>query len=391
MTRRVKRLALWLAPAAVLVIALVASTSGGCSGVIPRRLDPVAAFDRVETRLLILGDAGAPMQPKDPVLEAAREEAARHAEQTVVLFLGDNVYPRGLVEEKDPFRKEMERRLDAQIDVSRKSGARAIFTPGNHDWNAWSRGGWEAIRRQGEYIQEKGEGLAELLPDEGCPGPVVRDLGGRLRLVLLDTQWWLHQFEKPRHPDSQCGADSETEVLDALEDAIAEADGRFVVVAAHHPLASGGAHGGYFGWRDHIFPLRARKSWLWVPLPGLGSIYPLARRRGVSDQDMGGPLNRKMREAFEGVFSRHPPFMYAAGHDHNLQVMAGQDVRYLLVSGAGYYGHLSRTVWTRNTLFAQAASGYMTLEVDPDGRPRLGVVTVDATGKAREAWSAHLE
>jgi hypothetical protein len=220
---------------------------------------------------------------------------------------------------------------------------------------------------------------------------VVRDVGPRLRLVLLDTQWWLHAFSKPKHPDSPCPADSETEVLEQLEQAIATADNRYVVVAAHHPLATGGLHGGYFGWRDHVFPLRARKSWLWIPLPGLGSIYPMARRGGVSDQDMSGKLNRRMREALEGVFSRRAPLIYAAGHDHNLQVMSGKDVRYILVSGAGYYGHVSRTAWTRNTLFAREASGWMTLEVGPHGLPRLGVTVVDAAGKTSEAYSAHLE
>jgi calcineurin-like phosphoesterase family protein len=371
------------------VVAMVAATSGGCA--IPRALNPVATFKQVETRLVIVGDAGAPAAPVDPVLDAVRKEAERDAENTVVLFLGDNVYPRGLVPEKDPSRKEMERCLDAQLEVSLKSDARSIFTPGNHDWDAWGPGGWAAIRRQGDYIEHKGEGLAELLPDEGCPGPVVRDIGSRLRLLLIDTQWWLHVYEKPKHPTSACATDSETEVLDALEEAIATAGDRFVVVAGHHPLATGGIHGGYFGWRDHVFPLRARKSWLWIPLPGVGSIYPLARRGGVSDQDVSGPLNRKMREALEGVFSRHAPLVYAAGHDHNLQVLSGNDAKYLLVSGAGYYGHVSRTAWTRNTLFAQEASGYLTIDIAAQGPPRLGVTTVDQRGRTHEAYSAHLE
>ena len=391
MSKRFKKVLLWLAPSAAVVVVMIASTHGACSAVIPSAFDPVAAFQQVETRVLILGDAGAPAAPNDPVLEAARREAERDPEHTVVLFLGDNLYPRGLVRKNDPARAEMERRLDAQIAVTRESGAQAIFVPGNHDWDAWGPDGWNAVKRSGEYIREKGEGHAEQLPAEGCPGPVVRDVGPRLRLVLIDTQWWLHPYEKPKDPSSSCSADSETEVLDALGQSIATAADRFVLVAAHHPLATGGLHGGYFGWRDHIFPLRARKSWLWIPLPGLGSIYPMARRGGVSDQDMAGKLNRRMREALEGVFSRHAPLVFAAGHDHNLQVLSGQDVKFVLVSGAGYYGHVSRTAWTRSTMFAREASGYMVLEVGPEGPPRLGVTTVDAAGKTHEAYSARLE
>ena len=391
MSKRSKKLLLWLAPSALVVLALIASTSGACSGAIPRTFDPVAVFEKTEARLLILGDAGAPAHPHDPVLEAARREAEKDPENTVVVFLGDNLYPRGLVPKNDPARGEMERRLDAQLAVATESEAHAIFAPGNHDWDAWGPDGWNAVKRQGAYIAEKGKGRAELLPADGCPGPAVRDIGPRLRLVLLDTQWWLHPYDKPKDPDSSCPDDSETEVLEALEQSIATADGRFVVVAAHHPLATGGLHGGYFGWRDHIFPLRARRSWLWVPLPGLGSLYPMARRGGVSDQDMSGKLNRRMREALEGVFSRQAPLVYAAGHDHNLQVLSGQDVKVLLVSGAGYYGHVSRTVWTRNTLFAREASGYMLMEIAPEGPPRLGVMTVGPDWKAHEAYSTRLE
>lgn len=390
-TRRAKqRIALVVLPLTAAVVALALSTSGGCAHVMPHKFNPVAAFARVETRVIIIGDAGAPAVPKDPVLEAARKEAARDPERTTLLFLGDNVYPRGLVVEGDPYRAEMERRLDAQVAVARDSGAHAVFVPGNHDWDAWGPGGWSAIKRQGAFIAAKGAGRAEMEPGQGCPGPAVRDIGDRLRVILLDTQWWLHAYDRPRQ-GSSCPADTDTEVLDALSAAIATASGRFVMVAAHHPLATGGPHGGYFGWRDHIFPLRQSRSWLWIPLPGVGSIYPWARRSGVSDQDVGGVRNRKMREAFEGVFSKTPPLLYAAGHDHNLQVIAGKDAKYLLVSGAGYYGHLSRAVWTKETLFAREASGYMTLEIEAEGPPRLGVTVVDAAGKAQEAWSAALQ
>jgi hypothetical protein len=164
-----------------------------------------------------------------------------------------------------------------------------------------------------------------------------------------------------------------------------------VVVVAHHPLATGGLHGGYFGWTDHLFPLRAKKSWLWIPLPGIGSLYPAARRRGVSDQDMGGAGNRRMREGLEEVFSRQKPMVYAAGHDHNLQVIKGRNVKVAVVSGAGYFGHLSRAAWTKDTLFAREASGFVRVDVGKGGDARLSVVTVDAASRAAEVFALELE
>jgi hypothetical protein len=378
----------------VLLLVAASSASASCGATrfsVPERpaTQPIAEAQDVALRLFLIGDAGVPLE-KDPVLASLAREVDADAARSVVVYLGDNVYPRGLPPEGSLARKEAERRLDAQIDAAREQGTTAFFVPGNHDWDKQSAGGWDAIRRQGEYIEAKGGGSVTMEPKDGCPGPVVRDFESTLRLVLLDTQWWLHAGPKPRDPESSCPADSEKEVLDQVTLALQQAEGRPVVVAAHHPLATGGSHGGYFSWQDHLFPLRARKSWLWIPLPGIGSLYPAARRGGASAQDIAGTANRRMREALSGAFEKSPPLVYAAGHEHNLQVFKGGSAKYLLVSGAGAYGHVTQTAWTSDTLFAAAASGYMRLDFEKGGRARLAVITVAADGKATEAAALDL-
>lgn len=340
--------------------------------------EPPPPLADVEASVFLIGDAGVPAS-SDPVLSELTKQAARAPERSLIAFLGDNIYPRGLPAPGARGRGEAERRLRVQIDAARASGAASVFVPGNHDW-ADRASGWEGIRRQGAFVAEHGGGAVVMEPRDGCPGPVVRDLGERLRLVVLDTEWWLYRGTKPLHPTSACPADSEAEVLEALANALRSAGDRRVVVAAHHPLASGGTHGGNFTWSDHLFPLRARHPWLWIPLPGVGSGYPLARQRGASNQDMSGSLNRRMRAALGGVFAKHPPLVYAAGHEHNLQVLKGPDTPYLLVSGAGAYGHLTRAHDTRATLFARTASGFMRIDVDRSGEARLAVVVVPGRG-----------
>ncbi len=343
----------------------------------------------VDTRLFLIGDAGVPLT-KDPVLASLSKEVTADPTHSVVVFLGDNIYPRGLPDPQAEGRKEAERRIDAQMSAVRAEGATAVFVPGNHDWNRMSPGGWEAILREGEYVREKGGPAMTLEPEDGCPGPVVRDVNQTLRLVLLDTEWWLQPPPKPG-PSSNCPSRTPAAVVDALSIALRTAGNRRVVVAGHHPLATGGEHGGHFSWEDHIFPLRAEKSWLWIPLPGIGSAYPLSRMYGASAQDMSGTLNRKMREALSGVMQKQTPLVYAAGHDHSLQVIDGKNVaRYMLVSGAGAFGHVTPTAWTRQTLYAGALSGYMRIDFEKSGRARLGVVTLDADRKQKEAAAFEL-
>jgi hypothetical protein len=163
-----------------------------------------------------------------------------------------------------------------------------------------------------------------------------------------------------------------------------------VVVVAHHPLASGGAHGGHFGWRDHVFPLRNIKSWLWIPLPLIGSVYPIARAEGISSQDIPSRAYGRMRAALDSAFAGSPPLIYAAGHEHTLQVIAGTSTRYVLVSGTGTFGHFDRVTALDSTRFARSASGFMRVEVLRDGRARLGVIIVDRAGNAAEEFGLWL-
>jgi hypothetical protein len=217
------------------------------------------------------------------------------------------------------------------------------------------------------------------------------DIGRRLRLVFLDTQWWLHHGPKPTDPGSQCPADSEPEVVDSLRGALRGAAGRLVVVAAHHPLASGGEHGGHFGWEDHLFPLRSLAPWLWLPLPWLGSLYPAARREGISNQDIPSRAYQHLIAAFRRAFTDARPSLYAAGHEHNLQVIGAGPAGLELVSGGGIYGHSGRAVRIRGTRFARRASGFARLDVPVAGRARLAILEVDRAGRVREVFSSWVE
>jgi hypothetical protein len=376
--------------AATLIWGLIGAA--GCAGAPPPRVAPVPALPpgEVETRLYLIGDAGAPAPKGEPVLRALRQELESSASRRVVLFLGDNIYPKGLPAPQADGRKEAERRLIDQINAVAGTGATGFFVLGNHDWAKYGDQGWDAARRQEAFVDSAGRGFLRLEPGGGCPGPKPVDLG-RLRLLLVDTQWWLHAGPKPRDPSSSCPSDSEAEVVDALKVGLANAAGRITVVAGHHPLVSGGVHGGHFDWKDHLFPLRNLEPWLWLPLPLIGSLYPAVRQMGVSRQDMSSGTYQRFIQAFRAAFEDHPPSLYAAGHEHGLQVIAGRVVPLELVSGAGIYGHSGRAARIRGSLLARKASGYARLDVPRQGRARLAVVEVDQDGRGREIFSSWVE
>ena len=362
-----------------------------CAGKAPPIPPPAPPAEPAETELtlFLIGDGGKPRPGGDPVLVALKAQIAGVSGRAITVFLGDNVYDFGLPPEGAPDRKEMERRLRDQMEAAMGS-KRAVFVPGNHDWNRGREGGWEAIRREEEFIRDHGDGGRIVLsPEGGCPGPRMLELGIELTLIAIDTHWWLHDREKPG-PET-CEPGTEEAVAQKLRESLSSKKGRHAVVVAHHPLLSSGSHGGYFNWQDHLFPLTRAWKGLWLPLPGIGSLYPLARTLGATSQDLSGDENRRMRGALEEAFRGNPPLVFAAGHEHTLEVLRGDAAPNLLVSGTGYYGHTSPTKWRPETRYQKAASGFMRLDFLKSGEVRLGVLLVDEAGRVEESFASTLQ
>ncbi len=328
----------------------------------------------------LIGDAGSATPETPNIIHLRREvaEASKHA-PVVVAFLGDNIYEHGLHPPGHPSHEHDVGYLEAQIDVARGTSAKGAFVPGNHDWGYGDARGAENIRRQAAYLDavaEDGTADVELMPPAVCPGPDTLSVGGSVLLVMLETDLWLRSDE----PGPDCVNRSTDEALSALAGVLRdndEGDGRHVMILGHHPLVTYGQHGGYFGVSDQFFPGLNLWKYLYIPLPFL---YPIARNSGISSQDLSSSKNRQMREAFAEVLVEAPtrPLVWAAGHDHSLQVFEGGEynVGYHLVSGAG--SRLTAVGWD-TALYAagqpQRELGYMRVEFFEDGRVLLSVIT----------------
>jgi hypothetical protein len=377
----------------------VAVAATACTSALqPATLEPapVPPKDSIELTLFLIGDAGSSAYDGEPVLLelAVQSDSFRPVPQFVV-FLGDNVYPRGVPPLGHPGRDDAEKKIAAQVLAIRKGSAQGLLVPGNHDWDRQGRDGWNSIRRQDTLVRKFGGEDVRLAPSGGCPGPDVVDIGAHVRLIALDSEWWVHNDVKPYGETSPCPTRTYDEVVDSLAGALRDKGGRHAIVLTHHPLRSGGIHGGTFTLMDHIFPLRNFKRWLWVPLPFIGSIYPFARQMGISNQDVWGRKYRQMRLAFERAFAEHPPLVVASGHDHDLQVIRGGTPRitnagYQLVSGSGILGHASVVRDIEGSLFEREAAGFMRLDITRDGRVRLSVTTVVPEGERPEGESAEV-
>ncbi|MYC78104.1 hypothetical protein F4X10_20265 [Candidatus Poribacteria bacterium] len=334
-------------------------------------------------RLLLLGDGGEPTSD-EPVLKTLTEWGEKDASSTSIVFLGDNMYPEGMTERK---KHEASARLTPQLAVAKSTGAHGLFIPGNHDWASGGAEGYSALRAQEEFINNALVGESNFLPSGGSPGPVALELPKTdpvLRLIVLDTQWWLHQHEKPKKAPEQ-----------VIEELVALLDTQLpVIVIGHHPLETYGEHGGAYDWKAHLFPFRSWKKWLWIPVPIVGSVYPCGRWYfSRSDQDLNGARNKNMVAELNRAFAmrKMPPqgpplFVYVAGHEHSLQVLKGGVTDYLLVSGAAASRKVTEVMSGDSTLFAHQHTGFMAIDFLNDGKVLLQVVEPGGKGVLFHRW-----
>lgn len=334
--------------AAAFLLAWTSACAGGMSAA-------PASQAEIDAEVFLVGDAGA-MDAAATLAALTRtvNDATVSKDRIRVLFLGDNIYPRGMPDSSDlVLRRETEQILDLQLAVLENAGVRGHFVPGNHDWSQTISGGLPLVLRQQRYIADHSDGLATLLPGNGCPGPAVIEVGQTVRILLLDTEVWLRR--ESFGPPTNCPATTRDAVVNSLHTVLARND-RYALVAAHHPIESGGPHGGF------------------VPRGASQSDEPVS-------EDLSSAPYTALKHDLATAFSGAAPLVYAAGHEHTLQVLNGASGATLLVSGSAH--EVTSVRQLANAPYARALQGFMRLTFFADASVHLTVYEVTSNGRTR--------
>lgn len=288
----------------------------------------VQAQDSVLQRVLFIGDAGEINLHQKEVLTAAADHIL--PSKTRVIFLGDNIYPRGMSLPGQGNRTETEQIIEAQYTPMITKGAPVYFIPGNHDWDRMGKQGLAKVQAQAAFINDQNNPLLQVVPSGGCPGPVEIPVNDRLVIIAFDSEWWLFRHNKE---NDSCNCTTKEEFIEALSYLANKNQHKTILLAAHHPFQSYGVHGGYFQFKDHLFPLTNLNKNLYIPLPVIGSLYPFLRTALPNPEDQMHPDYREMIAAVDSVFARNLNVIHVAGHEHGLQLIQNRQTQ--IVSGAG--------------------------------------------------------
>ncbi|MEO6705081.1 MAG: metallophosphoesterase, partial [Ginsengibacter sp.] len=343
-----------------------------------------AQSDSIAARIILIGDAGKLNFGRQPVVDAARNLVPLN-KNTTVLFLGDNDYKTGLPEDFLPQYEAAKAVLDSQVYIAKGTEAKVIFIPGNHDWTDGSNNGLENVKRQEAYINQLGNKNVFFFPSDGCVGPVQYDINDDIALIMFDSQWFIQKGEKPG-VESDCSIKSEDEFYDELDHMLSKNKKKLIILACHHTLKSYGIHGGYFTLKQHIFPLTDLNPKLWIPIPVIGSIYPIARGIFGTPEDLHYPAYQNMIDHVGKIVKSYTNIIFVAGHEHNLQLIKDSS-SYYVVSGAG--SKSTRVSNNKKVLYQTQSLGFAALEISKKKNVHIDFYTVNAD-TVKHAFSQNL-
>jgi hypothetical protein len=331
----------------------------------------LTAQDSLRSRIIFIGDAGEMDKEQKQVLEDA---AARIVPgKTLVMYLGDNIYPAGMGLPGSPEEEETKKIMRSQYMPMRANNAPVYFIPGNHDWDRMNEQGLAKIKAQGNFLKEQKDSLLKMVPANGCPDPYEIRVNDRLVIIAFDSEWWVFTKNKD-NPDGGCSCKTEEQVLAQMKTLYEKNKDKIIFLASHHPFTSYGVHGGHYTWKDHLFPLTALNYYYLLPLPVIGSLYPFLRTTFFKNpEDLNHPLYKKMVKKIDNVFSGYNNMIHVSGHEHGLQfIKAPKHIQ--VVSGAGVkHTEVKKGKYSQ---FAISTQGYVVADQLKDNSIRFSYYTL---------------
>ncbi|WP_289055292.1 metallophosphoesterase [Carboxylicivirga marina] len=317
--------------------------------------------------LFVVGDAGQldnEARNQNYVLTALERQLKDTNSPVDLVFLGDNIYPQGLPSKNHDTRTQSESILNAQLKLAEFINGNTYFIAGNHDWKRGKKGGLKRVKRQEKFVEEFGDSIlnkkVKFYPGDGCGEPKVIKVDKDLVYVFVDSQWWLQNWDVEKKMNRGCDIRTRGDFLVRMEEVFMSYKNDEVVVFMHHPLKSNGTHGGYFAAKHHIFPLHELNSKLWIPLPGLGSVYPIFRQTTGSVQDLSHHLYQDMVNGLSDAAKRWDvDVTFVSGHEHNLQYFDDEEIKQI-ISGSG--SKISYVAAGGEAEFTLEARGYVKID-----------------------------
>src|SRR6218665_101044 len=317
------------------------------------QITEVIDSSKIEHTFFLIGDAGNADEEKAKLtLQALENQLEKSGKNATLLFLGDNIYPVGMPADKsNPNYPLAELKLTNQLLLAKNFKGKTIFIPGNHDWYS----GLKGLENQAKFVTEYTKDKKSFLPRKSC-GIEELKIDKNTILITIDTQWFLEDWDKVPGINDDCDIKTRDAFFEELESLLNKNQVKIKIIAMHHPLMSGGTHGGHFSFKKQLFPFESD-----FPLPVIGSFINLLRKTsGRSPQDLLNKQYQILTKRVTALLQGQDKIVVVSGHDHNLQYMEKDNI-VQIISGAGSKSEAAKAIGPND--FSYGGNGYATLNI----------------------------
>ncbi len=311
----------------------------------------------IEHTFYLIGDGGkADTETIENHFSELKKDLSESDKNATLLFLGDNIYEKGMPKKNNPDRQKAEAILDAQIDLASNFDGKTIFIPGNHDYY---NNGVDGLEREAKYITKKLNDKNAFLPENGCPLEKI-NISDEIVLIIVDTQWYLENWDENPTMNDDCNIKTREQFFEEFEGLIKKSASKTTIIAMHHPMFTNGSHGGQFSWKQQLYPSDNK-----IPLPILGSVANVVRKTsGISPQDLQNKMYIELKKRIVTLSQKNDKIIFVSGHEHNLQYIL-TDNKPQIISGAGSKSLAARVI--NGGVFSYGGIGYAKIVVYKNG------------------------
>nr|WP_232424320.1 metallophosphoesterase [Flavobacterium sp. WG21] len=309
----------------------------------------------------LVGDAGnADEEKAQQTLELLHQKLKKASKKSTLLFLGDNIYPKGFpAHNEGPEKTLAETKLTNQLKLTEGFKGKTIVIPGNHDWY----NGIKGLELQAEFVTKYLNDKKAFLPRKSCAIEAVK-IDSTTALVTIDSEWFLEDWNNHPTINDNCDIKTREDFFDELESVLNKNQEKTVILAIHHPLMSNGSHGGQYSLEKQLFPLEQK-----IPLPVIGSFINLLRKTtGASPQDIQNKQYTAYAKRIKTLLQKQKNVIVVSGHDHNLQYVNKENIKQI-ISGAGSKSEAARAINSND--FSYGGNGYATLTLFKSGDAKV--------------------
>ncbi|WP_432410873.1 metallophosphoesterase [Rasiella sp. SM2506] len=260
----------------------------------------------------------------NPVVNALATEMEKAGSNATVLFLGNNASNQGFSEKKSIGKSN----LDSYINTLKPFSNNLYFIPGSSDWES----GLKGLKDQEDYLESALKNKNVFQPEKGCPIEKV-EINGDIDLLLIDSQWALMDWDKVPNINDHCDIKNKNDFYVEVEAEIVKSQGKTVLIATYHPIASYGQFGNPYAF-------------------------------GINPESINNKYYKEFSQRMLTIAQLSENVVFVSGHEKNMQYIIDKKIP-IVISGAG--GKISNAQGGSKSLFHGNEPGFSKLTAFKDG------------------------